>query len=283
MTTNGDQLFQDAEKRLKRFLSFGTAKYEDAGDLFVRAANAYKLRKQWRQAGDSFRRAAECAEKVEGQEFEIGNQLGHAANCYKKVDPQLAVSCFREASETFAAAGRFQTAAKHLKDAAESMKSDGEKEAAAELFLEAASLFESEDQNSSAQQCELSAADLLADIDKFTDAAEIYQRIGLGVLEDRLRKFSAREYFLKCIMCHLANSDYVAADLALEKFNSSDASFSSTREFELANGIVEACQSGDEDKFTASVYEYDTISKLDDWKTGICLKIKQHLEDDDVI
>ncbi|KAL0209024.1 hypothetical protein P9112_011611 [Eukaryota sp. TZLM1-RC] len=280
---NPDQLFEQAEKRLKRFFSFGSAKYEDAAELFVRAANSYKLKKQWRKAGDSFKRAADCATHVEGQEFEIGNQLANAANCYKKVDTSLAVSCFNEASETFAAAGRFQTAAKHLKDAAESMKADGEKQAAIDLYVEAASLYESEDQTSSSHQCELAAAELYAETEQFLDAAQIFEKIGLFVLDDRLRKYSAREYFLKSILCHLGNGDYVAAEMALDKFTSADGSFSSTRECELSSALVEAAKNGEEEDFATAIYEYDSITKLDDWKTSICLKIRKQLENADVI
>ncbi|KAL0227735.1 hypothetical protein RCL1_003878 [Eukaryota sp. TZLM3-RCL] len=280
---DGDELYLRAEARLTKWFSFGTTKFEEASEIFVRAANAYKLRKEWKKAGDSFSRASECMKKCEGQEFEVGNHLASAATCYKKVDPSIAVTFYKSASDTFASAGRFQTAAKHLKDAAESMKSDGEKQSAVELFLEASNLFESEEQSSSSHACQISAADLSAELGNYVDAAKIYESIGLSVLDDRLRKFSAREHFLKCILCFLASTDNVAAKDALSKFNKSDSSFEQTREADLCKSLVEAVEEGDVEQLATAIYEYDSISKLDDWKTAVCLKIRENIESQGVV
>ena len=41
---------------------------------------------------------------------------------------------------------------------------------------------------------------------------------------------------------------------------------------------MDACEQGDVDAFTQSVYDYDRVTKLDNSKTGILLRIKKGLE-----
>lgn len=67
---------------------FGSAstKFEEAGDLYQQAANAFKLEKQFRQAGDAFAREAECREKCK-EANESANAWWNAAKAYKQGFP----------------------------------------------------------------------------------------------------------------------------------------------------------------------------------------------------
>jgi len=42
-----------------------------------------------------------------------------------------------------------------------------------------------------------------------------------------------------------------------------------------------ACEQGDVEMFTGAVYQYDQVTKLDNWKTGILLRVKKALEEDE--
>lgn len=42
--------------------------------------------------------------------------------------------------------------------------------------------------------------------------------------------------------------------------------------------MTEAVEAGDQDMFTAAVGDYDSVTRLDNWKTAILLKIKRNLE-----
>jgi alpha-soluble NSF attachment protein len=44
---------------------------------------------------------------------------------------------------------------------------------------------------------------------------------------------------------------------------------------------VEAVESGDQDAYTGAVVEFDQVMRLDNWKTGILLKIKRSIENDE--
>ena len=45
--------------------------------------------------------------------------------------------------------------------------------------------------------------------------------------------------------------------------------------------MLEAVKQGDPEQYTAAVFDFDQVSKLDNWKTAILLKIKRNLEAQD--
>jgi alpha-soluble NSF attachment protein len=57
-----------------------------------------------------------------------------------------------------------------------------------------------------------------------------------------------------------------------------DNSFLSTREAKFIVALLEALEQGEEETFTNVVFEYDQITKLDNWKTAILLKIKRGIQ-----
>jgi len=59
---------------------------------------------------------------------------------------------------------------------------------------------------------------------------------------------------------------------------SQDPAFGSTRECKFVNAIIDAIQAEDQQVFTGCVVEYDQVTKLDNWKTAILLKIKRTIE-----
>lgn len=72
--------------------------------------------------------------------------------------------------------------------------------------------------------------------------------------------------------------DLVTCNRLLTTFAQKDVTFPSTREYKLAAAVMDACEQGDVDAFTQSVFEYDQLTKLDNTKTGILLRIKKGLE-----
>jgi alpha-soluble NSF attachment protein len=65
----------------------------------------------------------------------------------------------------------------------------------------------------------------------------------------------------------------------MQKYTSLDTTFASTREAKFVNILTEAVENGDQETFTGAVVEYDQVMKLDNWKTGMLLKIKRGLQD----
>lgn len=96
--------------------------------------------------------------------------------------------------------------------------------------------------------------------------------MAMGVSVPVFRKISSRAKPL------VYSQDLVTCNRLLTTFAQKDVTFPSTREYKLAAAVMDACEQGDVDAFTQSVYEYDQLTKLDNSKTGILLRIKKGLE-----
>ncbi len=71
----------------------------------------------------------------------------------------------------------------------------------------------------------------------------------------------------------------VATNRALEKYRDMDPTFPSTREHQLLVDLAEAVEAGDQEMFSEKLFLFDQMSKLDKWKTTICLRIKNAIEE----
>ena len=98
-------------------------------------------------------------------------------------------------------------------------------------------------------------------------------------VSNNLMKWSVKDYFLKSGLCHLAVGDMVAVNRALEKYRDMDPTFPSTREHQLLVDLYEAVEGGDQEVLAEKLFLYDQTSKLDKWKTTICLRIKNAIEE----
>jgi alpha-soluble NSF attachment protein len=49
------------------------------------------------------------------------------------------------------------------------------------------------------------------------------------------------------------------------------------------HALIEAVEAADEESFTGAVVEYDQVTKLDNWKTGMLLKIKRSIKEEGIM
>jgi len=64
----------------------------------------------------------------------------------------------------------------------------------------------------------------------------------------------------------------------LQRYGQLDITFLSTREAKFITALLGALEEGNDEAFTNAVYEYDQVTKLDNWKTAILLKIKRSIQ-----
>jgi alpha-soluble NSF attachment protein len=79
----------------------------------------------------------------------------------------------------------------------------------------------------------------------------------------------------------LTDKDLVTTQRLLDDFARKDVTFPSTREAKFAHELMQACEEADVERFTGAVFGYDQVTKLDNWKTGVLLRIKKALEEDE--
>lgn len=137
-----------------------------------------------------------------------------------------------------------------------------------------------------------------AELEEYPQAITRFEQVADHSLTSPLTKYSVKEYWLRSGMCALAMKvdsyksllnwysvvqDTITAKRNMTKYSNQDASFPSTREAKFLSVLIEAVEGGDPEAFTAAVVEFDQVTKLDNWKTNILLKIKRGLQEPDSI
>lgn len=104
------ELVEAAEKRLKAFvmplIGSKDAKFEDAAELFQKAGNAFKVAKNYEEAGAAFKNAAGCFQKI-GSQHEAATAFQEAGNAFKKASPAQAIEMLKLTIELLSDIGRF--------------------------------------------------------------------------------------------------------------------------------------------------------------------------------
>lgn len=284
---DGMKLLSEAEKKrstktgfLKSLFGSSANANEEAGELFVKAANKFKLAKAWTKCGDAFSRAAASYEATSDMQYEAASKHVDAAKAYKNVDVSKAVAAYEAAIRLHTAADRFQQCARFQREIGELREGDGDVEGALEAFGVAADFFDGEDATANANAMRVKMAVHCGSLGQYERAVEMFEMVAEAAVKNRLLRFGARDHLLRGGLCRCM-VDAVGAQRALDKYRELDPSFPESREDELLQGVLKAMEEGDVEGFTDVVYKYDSISKLDEWKTSLLLKIKNGIRADE--
>lgn len=261
---------------------FGSSsKTEEASELYVRAANSFKMAKKWPAAGECFCKAAGLQLQL-GSKHEAASHYVDASGAYKKSDPQEAVNCLTKAIEIYTDMGRFTIAAKHHVSIAEIYETElADTEKAMSSYEQAADYYKGEESNSSANKCLLKVAQYAAQLERYDRAIEIYEEVAMSCMDNSLLKYSAKDHFFRAAVCHFC-VDTLNAQHALQRYEDLFPQFADARECKLLKSLVQSCEDEDVDAFTDAIKDYDSISRLDQWNTTMLLRVKKRISQDDL-
>jgi len=275
-------LVQKADQKLKGgLLSFltGGPKYDDASDLYQQAANQFKLSKEWQEAANCFTQCAYCANNS-GSSTDEANYLMEAGNVLKKISTSQAVEQYEKAIGIYNANGRFQQSGKLLMSIAELYEAERlQHREVKEYYKRAAEMFELDDHGkSNFTKCNLKVAEYAAKDGEMQEAIRIFEGEGEKALQNNLLQYGAKDHFFRAGILHLAGGDSVTVNLAVEKYRSLDPRFAGSREGDLLAALAEAFESSDTELFVDKLSEYDSVTKLDAWKTEFLVKVKELMQ-----
>ena len=281
-------LLDEANKKLSAGPGFlgklfggGSRNTEDAIDLFVQAANNFKMAKQWSEAGNAFKKAASLNASI--SKHESACQYVEAATCFKKNNKEAAVKCLSEAVLVYEELGRFSIAAKHLAALGELYETldAPDIELAVTNYEKAATYYEGEDSVSNANKYKLKVAHYSAltfTTEGYEKAVAIYEEVAGHSISNNLLKWSAKEYYFKAVLCTMCLKG--PARDRITHYEEDFPSFINSREHKLVCTLQDAIDEADLDAFSQLVQEYDSISPLESWLTKILLKIKKSINED---
>uniref|UniRef100_A0A8C8I2U2 Beta-soluble NSF attachment protein n=1 Tax=Oncorhynchus tshawytscha TaxID=74940 RepID=A0A8C8I2U2_ONCTS len=244
---------------------------EDACEMYARAANMFKMAKNWTAAGNAFCQGARLHMQLQNK-LDSATSFVDAGNAYKKADPQVLSTCVLQ--------GRFTIAAKHHITIAEVYESElVDIEKAIAHYEQAADYYKGEESNSSANKCLLKVGHYSAQLEQYPKAIEIYEQVATNTMDNPLLKYNAKEYFFKASLCHFI-VDELNAKLAIEKYEEMFPAFADSRECKLLKKLLDAHEEQNCEAFTEAVKEFDSISRLDQWLTTMLLRIKKTIQGD---
>ncbi|KAJ7419599.1 Beta-soluble NSF attachment protein [Pitangus sulphuratus] len=224
--------------------------------MYTRAANMFKIAKNWSAAGNAFCQAAKLHMQLQSK-HDSATSFVDAGNAYKKADPQEAINCLNAAIDIYTDMGRFTIAAKHHITIAEIYEAelvDIEKGVISGMWI-----------CSSANKCLLKVAAYAAQLEQYQKAIEIYEQVGTNTMDNPLLKYSAKEYFFKAALCHFI-VDELNAKLALEKYEEMFPAFTDSRECKLLKKLLEAHEEQNSEAYTEA------------WLTTMLLRIKKTIQ-----
>jgi alpha-soluble NSF attachment protein len=281
MSQDPRALLQKADKAAQGagggFSLFGgrAEKYENAVDLYTQAANAFRMQKQGKEAGNAFEKAAAIQKQYLNEPDDAANTLTEAFKSYRKTDPEDAARVLDQAIAHYTMKGNFRRSATHKQNLGELFEVElGDNKRAMESYETAAGWFESDNAEALSNKLFLKVADLAALEGDYYKAIENYERVAKSSINNNLMKYSVKDYLFKAGMCHLATNDLVGTNRAMESYRDMDNLFASAREHMLLMDLIEAVEQGDQDMFADKLFQFDQMSKLDKWKTTIFLRIK---------
>lgn len=280
------QLVADAERKLSapkgffRSLFGGDAsRADEALECYVRAANLFKMSKNWEQAAAAFTAAARLYAR-EGRRHDEASSYVDAAKCWNRCDPREGVAALGRAVAVYLAMGRFALAARHEESAAAAFEAQlADPERALRHYELAADYYAADGADATANRCRLKVAQLSAQAGDHSRAASLYEAAAESALASTLVRFSAREYLFRAGACLLA-ADALALCRALERYGALCPAFADSRECKLLRALAAHVDDHDPDAFAAAVAKYDNVSRLDAWLAAILLLVKDRIGDE---
>jgi len=143
------------------------------------------------------------------------------------------------------------------------------------MYSKAADLYSGEEVTSTSNGCKLKVAQLSAQVEDYPTAVQLFTEVALSSLASNLLKYSVKGYLLCAGLAVLCSADSVGVANAIDKYVDMDATFEDSREHKLLVELAECMEGGDVDKFTSVVQEFDSMSRLDQWKTTMLLRAKK--------
>ena len=291
MGDNPDELVRKAHSKLTpgflgKMFSSKESREEEATDLLTSAANIYKIRKDWKKAGETYEEIARLEVEQGGNTAYVHYQ--NAAHCFSFVDKVKSNQMLDAAIESCVKVGKYMQAGKTAQRIATECEENFDYPNAIDKYKKAAEYFAMESQNTKSmqQQCLLKVADLMCisnHKDMFTEAPKIYEKLGMQYLTVPLLKSSAKDMFFKNVMCYVAKKDEVTAEVNLKKYLLEDPTFDDTRDSKFLKAVIKCItEPYDVEGFRIEVQSYKTVRELDKWKLNMFALAIKNIEKDDM-
>lgn len=280
------EFINQAEKRLKSISFFNPTKYDDAIELYDKAAVQYKITNNWKDVAKLYVLCAELCEKYTTS-FEACNFYVNAGNAYKRFDLNEAVNVFLIGAEIHQQKNNFSTAAKLYKEIGVCYEKLMKQTEAIKMWKKASDCYNTADASTNSNQCLLRVADLYTENEEYKKAAELYEKISKNSLDSTTGIWTIKDHLNKALLCHfvslLKSNSINLLEQKMEEYKDLCPRLEDSHEYKLIHNVLQTYLNDDIDQFNDTVFKYNEIYKLDDFKTKMLYNIKVSLQNGELI
>ncbi|CAL5999382.1 Alpha-SNAP [Hexamita inflata] len=236
---------------------------EAAAALFVKAANLFKIAKNYDRAGEAFHKASIAFQQIKDQSSTTTN-LNNAINCYNLSDPSKSTALLEELIKASAAAGKFLQAGKACVQQAEKLEEAMNYVEARKVYERAVELLQAENNaDSDLRAAQQKVAEILAMREKeYLKAAKLYEEIGTKCLKIKLLQFHSRNFFFLAFLCVMLLDDEIALEDCNNKYNQLDPNLEGSAEGDFMKETIEAIQQKSGDKYITAYAKLNQRANL---------------------
>jgi len=264
-------------KGLARFM---TAPHPEIADLLEKAANSYKMARNWDKAAETFLKAAEAHHKAKSPFDEAGCYV-KASQAYTndKKTLEKGRKLLIKAVGMYMEENSYSTAAKYQKELGEVYEKEDNLPLAIESYLAAAEAYEEDKATTSANICRLKVADIHALNKEYDEAIDIYTSVIYNSKGGGAVKHTLHDYVFRCLLCYMAANESREADKALDKYVKMDRSFRDTTEYDFLMEIIKAGERQDEEIFLQARKQFISVVSMNPWKETLLGRILEVIKD----
>ncbi|GMH64600.1 hypothetical protein TrRE_jg5428 [Triparma retinervis] len=279
---HAEHFLANAEKHIMSHVipNAPTIKFEDATLAYQRAAEAYRICECWQEACDAYAKAADIQVRL-GCPEEAASYSSEAAETMVKVNPADAIVFYRNAISLLCEVGKFGTAGRIQRKLAEWYEDDRNFDECIDQYRQASDYYLGDNMIEQSDICLLKCAYYQGLMEEFHEAAEIYSTVGLRCMDSNLRKFNARDSFLRCGLLYLASGTehHKKLNRKLMDFKTADPSFAFSRECLFLENVMAMHGSSDIHAFADHIYNFDNVSHMDSWCLEMLFELRVQIQD----
>ena len=128
--------------------------------------------------------------------------------------------------------------------------------------------------NSQIMKTRLLIAGLLGRAARYSEAADLFEEVGVESANNALLKYSAPDHLFRCILCCMQADDGLSrASTKLSDFERGFPAFSTSRPYKLCEKLLDAWANVNIEQFQMELSKYDKITKLDEWTVSVLLNV----------
>ena len=249
-------------------------------DMYLRAANIYKEKEEWKEAVDALIQAATCSDDLSEMKYV---DYVVAANMLQNINKAGAVELLRKAITLYINKGDLHSAGKYSMQIAQMYEDLDDISGAISAYKVAISHYEQANiinkrrPSTSIRTCQHKIIKLLVQSDLLEEAGDIYMTLACSSHEDKLYRTRSSQYCMMAGLCFMCLGDHVLMLRSLDRYYLIDPEFKESKHDRLLRDLSDCLlyiEPEDKNRIYTVLYDITEKCQVTDKDNCIYLSVK---------